>query len=177
MIMKNDYEVRGDITVIFLKKKNGEAFETIISTEDLPKAMEMPNKWAAKYDPDIKNYYVRGRFPKVNGKVREIRLHRWLMGDPKGMVIDHMNHDTLNNTRDNLRVITNAQNQQNRKGAMKNNKSSGIRGVTWHKRDKKWQAEIIINRKYKFLGYFDDVKEAEKAAIEARTIYMPFSTN
>jgi len=51
------------------------------------------------------------------------------MGEPKGKQVDHWNHDTLDNRKGNLRIVTNRQNNENRNGAYKNSKS-GIRGVS-----------------------------------------------
>jgi hypothetical protein len=82
--------------------------------------------------------------------------HGWL---PKQ--IDHIDNNKSNNKLDNLRDATKNQNQHNQ-GKHKNNKS-GYKGVTWHKRDKKWQAQIMINYKQKHLGYFDCPKEAHVA--------------
>jgi hypothetical protein len=166
--LKNNYEIRGDITAIFLKRRNKEVVETLISTSDLPKVMEYPNTWCFNY-----RGYVTGT-RTVNKIKKHAVLHRWIFDDPKGMVIDHINHDTLNNTRENLRVVTQSENLQNRKGAMKNSKS-GIRGVCWNKIRKKWQVQITTNKKLIHVGYFEDIKLAENAVVDARKKYMPYS--
>jgi hypothetical protein len=172
--MKNEFEIRGDITAIYIKQKDGTIFETKISTSDLSKAQEFPSLWHVAWSKDTNSYYVNGRLLKNEGS-KSVKLHRWILECPKGLVVDHINHDTLDNTRENLRILARAQNQQNRKGAMKNNKTSGIRGVSWSKNRNKWQAYVSINAKLKFLGYFEDIKEAEKTAINARKKYMPYS--
>lgn len=107
-------------------------------------------------------YYVA---TTINNKT--IYLHRLIMKAPKGKVVDHRNHDTMDNTRKNLKVVTQSINCLNRKGAAKHNKSSGIRGVSWHKHKGKWEACIHINRKKKFLGYFTDTTEAKNAVTAA----------
>lgn len=174
--MKNDYEIRGDITAIFIN--HGEhRLETIINTSDLEKAMKFPNSWYAVEDKKNETFYVNGCLPR-NGKKRvNMRLHRWLFDNPSGFVIDHINHNTLDNTRSNLRKVTNAQNQQNRRGASKSNKHSCVRGVYWHKNDKLWNVIVTVDRVRHHFGAFKDLKEAEKQAIEARKNLMPFSTN
>ena len=91
------------------------------------------------------------------------------------MKVDHISHETLKNTDDNLRICTHSENQQNRKSATSNNKSSGIRGVSWNISDKRWQVRISFNNKRIHLGNFIRVEEAEQAAKEARAKYMPFS--
>jgi hypothetical protein len=90
------------------------------------------------------------------------------------MVVDHIDHNGLNNTDGNLRVLTNAENQQNRKGAQYNNKT-GMRGVSWHNGARKWRAELIINNKCIHLGLYDDMHDASNAAVAGRLKYMPFS--
>lgn len=173
--MKNDYEIKGETTVVFLNRKNGTRLKASISTSDFDKVNSFPNTWVAQWNPLTKSYYVCGHFPK-NGKIRKrISLHRFLFDEPDGFVIDHIDHDTLNNTRKNLRVVTSAQNAQNKRGLNSNNKS-GIRGVCYVKQYGKWKGTIVVNQKSIHLGYFEDLIEAEKAVVKARKKYMPFST-
>jgi hypothetical protein len=67
-----------------------------------------------------------------------------------------------------LRPVTQKQNLENRAGAQSNNRSSGVRGVTWDKRNRKWQVQAKHNRKQYYGGYFDTIAEAEAAAIALR---------
>lgn len=104
--------------------------------------------------------------PKT-GKIRRrrrmtsLRLHRLIMNPPKGMMIDHINGDGLDNRRENLRVCTNAENQRNARLSSRN--KSGYKGVSWNKRDKKWRSQIQHERKVRHIGYFDCPKEAARA--------------
>ena len=94
---------------------------------------------------------------KRSGNWRPVSLHRFLMGEPKGMCVDHINGDTLDNRRNNLRIVTaqqNCLNQHFRKG------TSVYKGVAWCKREERWDIRIMINGKSIFLGYDDDEKEA-----------------
>lgn len=168
--MKNDYEVRGDVTAIFVTYKN-KRYETLIDTCDLPIADSYPNKWHAKLSRKNGDLYVKSNL-LVDGKTKVYILHRLLMGDPIGKVVDHINHKTLDNRRScNLRVATFAQNSMNRKGATIKSKS-GIRGVVWRENIQKWSAEIRVNKKSYGFGYFDDKKEAEKVVCEERKRYL-----
>lgn len=86
-----------------------------------------------------------------------IRIHRVIMDAPKGMSVDHINHDTLDNRKSNLRICTNAENRRNsisRKGLSK------YKGVSFSKEMKKWQACIFPNKKAIRLGFFDIESEA-----------------
>ena len=75
--------------------------------------------------------------------------------------IDHIDGNGLNNDIENLRAATRSQNGSNR-GAQKNN-TSGFKGVSWHKKAQKWQAQIIADRKHRYLGYFDTPEAAHEA--------------
>ena len=78
--------------------------------------------------------------------------------------IDHIDGNGLNNAWENLREATRVENLRNRR--LSKNNSSGAVGVTWAKNVNKWQAQIQINGKHKFLGHFSDIKDA----IQAREI-------
>jgi hypothetical protein len=67
-----------------------------------------------------------------------------------------------------LRPATQKQNMENRSGAQRNNLSSGVRGVTWDKERGKWQAKVKHNGRYVFAGRFDDLADAEAAAVAKR---------
>ena len=171
--MKNDFEIRGDVTAIFLRNKNGEIIETLIDTADLTIADSVRNRWYA-HKTSSGDYYVMLIDQKAQGK-KTVILHRLLMGNPEGYLVDHINHNTLDNRRSNLRVVTNTENQQNRKGANSDNKVSKVLGVSWHKSRKKWQARVQVNKKEVYLGVFDCIQEAEKAVLDARARLLPFS--
>lgn len=75
--------------------------------------------------------------------------------------IDHINGIKNDNRLCNLREATRIQNLANRP-APKNN-TSGMKGVSWHKKQRQWVAGMTINGKKKYLGGFDDAKEAQRA--------------
>ena len=96
---------------------------------------------------------------------KRILMHRLIVDAPAGRQVDHKNRDVpdygLDNRRSNLRVCTWSQNQANR-GLSKSNRS-GFRGVSFHKREGKWRAEICVNGVRHSLGVFDSAIEAAKA--------------
>jgi hypothetical protein len=76
---------------------------------------------------------------------------------PVGMV-DHINGNTLNNCRNNLRVTNKSLNGYNAK--IKSNNTSGYRGVSFNKKKRKWEAYIWLNKRRYHLGYFETKEEA-----------------
>jgi hypothetical protein len=101
-----------------------------------------------------------------DGKRRDIKLHRFIMECPPGLLVDHRNGNHLDCRRENLRVCTTAQNTRNE--PMLKTNTTGFRGVSFHKRRKKYRAYIKFNNRYIHLGYFQTPEEAaaeyEKAA-------------
>jgi len=107
-------------------------------------------------------------------KKKLYQMHRVIMNAPKGLQVDHINGDRLDNRRSNLRLCTQSQNASNR-GKNKNN-TSGYKGVSWNKREKKWSARIRVNGKLYFLGNFIDIKYAAQAYnIAAKKYHKQFA--
>jgi hypothetical protein len=172
--VKNAYEIRGEVTAIFVKHK-GNVMETIIDTVDLPMLINSKFYWYVSYAKSNNSFYVQGTSIRENGKQNKSRLHRFLMGNPKGKLIDHINHNTLDNRRSvNLREASVSENLQNRKGLTSHN-TSGYRGVSFDKSKGKYRAYIRVNNKLKALGCFKNAVEAAAVASAARRKYMPYS--
>lgn len=133
-----------------------QGYNTIVDDADF----QYLSKWKWFYNKG----YVR-RSDYSTGKLIKIYMHREIMKPPKGMVIDHIDSDKLNNQRSNLRICTHQQNQCNRK-KYKNNKS-GYKGVSFNKRDCKWVAGIGVGGMKKHLGSFTTAEEASKAYEQA----------
>ncbi len=170
--MKNKFEIRGDVTAIFVKYKD-KVMETLIDTDDLEKVMRFPNTWMANWYSASNNYYVIGNKPKdANGKRGTERLHRYILDAKDGLVVDHINHDTLDNRKSNIREVPVLINNQNQKGARTDNKSSGLRNVYWNKKRQKWVGKFSLNGKFQHVGFFETVEEANKAVKRARAKLM-----
>ena len=91
------------------------------------------------------------------------------------MTIDHMCHNRACVNVEHLRVVTNAQNQQNRKGANSLSKT-GVRGVYQHTQTGKWVASAQVDGN-RVSRLFPTKEEAERAVLDMRRTMMPFSTN
>lgn len=100
---------------------------------------------------------------------RMYRAHRlawlWMAGDWPTAEIDHVNLDKDDNCWSNLREATHSQNMINRR--LHRNNTSGCKGVHWHKRDKKWSAQISKDKRRINLGYFETREDAQSARKEA----------
>ena len=96
-------------------------------------------------------------------------MHRFLMGEPRGLQIDHWDHDTLNNRRYNLKVVTRSGNLMNRKGANRNS-NSGHRGVSLHTSTGKLQLRVTINGIQTYVGLFTTIEDA----LAARNQYQGY---
>ena len=94
--------------------------------------------------------------------VLERKLNRQLISKE---YTDHKDHDGLNNQRRNVRLATSSQNQMNQR--ISKNNTSGYIGVYWHKKHKKWQSQIMVDRKQMFLGRFINKEDAVKAYVKA----------
>ena len=87
-----------------------------------------------------------------------------------GVIVDHINHNTYDNRKINLRICTISQNGMNRKLA-KNN-TSGTTGVYWSKKINKWIAKITVNNHTIHLGSYNDLNEAIKIRKQAQDKYF-----
>ena len=103
---------------------------------------------------------------RKNGK--SIYMHRFIMQPPKFMEVDHINGDILDNTRENLRICTHADNLRNRR--VNKNTRSGFKGV--RPNGSKWQGYIMFNGKFIALGQFDTKEDAAKAYNNVAKIYF-----
>jgi hypothetical protein len=95
-----------------------------------------------------------------NGKSKTNLMHRLIMSEPNGYFIDHIDGNPLNNTKRNLRIVTNQQNCFNQKLTSKN--KSGYKGVYLKKGTEKWAATVRVNGKQTHLGYFDSKHDAAR---------------
>lgn len=119
-------------------------------------------KWYASWNRSTKSYTARRRRRKgEEGESVHILMHRQILATPNDKEVDHINHNTLDNRKCNIRNVSGSVNAHNRQG---------VRGYTWHKRKKKWMAAIKLNGKSIFLGYFDNELKARKVYLIMKII-------
>lgn len=138
------------------KSEQKEVARTKIDKEDLEK---------------VKNYkwYLNGTgYVVSNNKISNdkniiIFLHHIILSKKVGFMIDHLNHDILDNRKQNLRYATRSQNIMNQKSS---------RGYSWYKKNKKWVAYIQKDNKKIHLGYFTNEQDAINARHQAELKYF-----
>ena len=131
-------------------------------------------EWTGAKSDD--NYgYIR-----VNGKMTSVHRFAWTLVHGEllpGEQLDHICFNPSCVNVDHLRILTQMKNAQHSKGAYSNS-STGIRGVTWNKRHKKYHALVGHKGKRYYLGSFDDPIEAGKAAaLKRKELGFPLSNH
>lgn len=170
--MKNNCEIRGSESVIFVRCKK-EVYECLIDTATLDKAKAFPGTWTGHYNFYTKKFYVIGNTVEQDGSRKQVKFHRYITDAPTELLVDHVNHNTLDNRLCNLNFVSKIENAQNRKGLDANN-TSGVRGVYWNKNNNTWRARVKANGKNIEIGSFKCLEDAEKAVNEARIKYMDY---
>lgn len=158
--MTNNYRIDGNTVIIYCTFE-GEQVGTIIDLEDFELANSFPNKWYVKRSG--KNHFYVAGITRVDNKQKVHYLHRLITSCPAGKVVDHINHNTLDNRRENLRAVSTQINALN---------SRGNRSVGRRKDITKWRARIRVNGKEFHLGYFKTEEEALQARRKAEQIYF-----
>ena len=103
-------------------------------------------------------------------KGNKIYLHRIITNCPNGLCIDHINRKPYDNRKFNLRLATKRQNNKNT--TLKSNNKSGVIGVCWYARDKKWEANITVDYQTVHLGKFANKDDAIKSRLQAEADYF-----
>lgn len=172
--MKNDYKVEGDRVIIFLNSPKYGAQQAVVSLNQLDRVKEFPNTWYAAFSEKTQSFYVAGNMTVGKNKRRVVMMHRWIIGPHLEGEIDHVNHDTLDNTDNNLRLLTSAQNKQNRRGANRNSRT-GVRGVSYDEHRDVWTVRMKIDKKDGNYGTYKTKEEAVEASKRVRKSHMPYS--
>jgi len=154
------------ITIPLSKRgKSAGKYEVKVNLED---ADLSSYNWSARISSTMP--YAQYGTPKRYGEKRYFHMHRVILERMIGRklkkheVVDHINHDSLDNRRSNLRVATVQQNAQNMR--LRVDSSTGYKGVYNHSKGG-YVAQIWIDKKHKYLGYFQTPELAHEAYCKA----------
>ena len=145
---------------IINSKKYGN-IKVLLDDEDYDKVKATGYSLAVSYDKTIRGFYVQFTKKPKNSDTR--RLSRFITNCPKDLVVDHINRNTLDNRKCNLKVCTQFENMQNR-----SNNKTGTVGVRYYKSDDTYVAELFG----KFLGQSKDINKAIAIRKEAERKYF-----
>lgn len=143
---QNNYIIKDKYAEIVINSKYG-TIKALIDLEDVNLCKK--HYWTCNYQKTGNSFYIK---TVINNKV--LRLHRFITNCPKNLVVDHINHNTLDNRKENLKICTKFENSTN----LCTNKS-GICGVVYTGHNS-WNAYIHIKNKKINLGTYKTKQEA-----------------
>ena len=157
-IKGNKYIINGDYAEMIIESKTYGNFRVLLDLEEVDKCKD--------YTWCIRGY--KGMNYVYSSKLRK-EIQRFIMNTPKGLITDHINGDTLDNRKHNLRIVNHNQNGKNQK--VHKNNTSGYSGVSYIERVQRWKARINVDGKDIYLGYYDTFEQAKTARIQAEKKY------
>lgn len=143
---------------IINSKKYGKQI-VLLDDKDYDKVIKEKYSLSVTWDKTIKNFYVAFTAKPKDSSSR--LLHRYLLNPSKGLTVDHINRNPLDNRRCNLRICT--------------HNTSGKVGVSYNKNINKCIAYIKVKGKHKTLGEFKTFNEAVECRLKAEEKYFPNS--
>lgn len=129
------------------------------------------SQWSWSY---ATGYAVRGE--RTGGRQRLVKMHREILGLPRdfdGREGDHKNGNRADNRRENLRIVTVAQNRQNRR--LRVDSTTGVRGVTRipSAQGPRYKVRAWVDGRRRTFGSYATLEEAAMVAREVRLRHMP----
>lgn len=137
--------------------------KSIVDNEDIERLSKIT--WRPTYSRRTNSFYIENT---IHGKI-----HRFILGFKKKenveLKVDHIDRNSLNNSKDNLRLVTQAMNCKN--SSLRSDNTSGIKGIRFEEKRNRWSSEIYVNgkkysRTYSVNKYGNE--EAKRLAIEFR---------
>lgn len=142
---------------IELSGSAGAGLWAVIDEADLP--LVSPYRWYAHKTRWAT--YAKAVF-WADGRTKSIYMHRLILDAPKGLKVDHHDHDGLHNRRSNLRLASTSQNNANFRVEGRS-RGSRYKGVYWYAPTRRWTAHIGIGGRSYNLGYFPTAEDGARA--------------
>lgn len=156
---QNEYDLSGEYGIGYCSNTGSEFY---FDLEDYDKI----KNYCWHEDVDWSGHHtVRTKMKTIDGW-KNIRMHVFL----GYKLCDHIDRNSLNNRKNNLKQATAIENARNR--SKQSNNTSGFIGVSYDKNKSKWYAQIVVDRKNKYLGSFKNINDAIKARLEAEAKYF-----
>lgn len=114
----------------------------------------------------------KGGYARSSKNRKKVHAHRLVINAGDYNVnnqVDHINGNTLDNRKENLRIVTSRQNGLN--SSIRKDNTSGVTGVCWDKKKQQWCVRVYENEVAIYLGYFDKFEDAIKARIKGEEKY------
>ena len=172
--MKNKYEIADNYVIIHIKGRKSNLFEMLVDLDDFKKLLELNYSIFAHYYKSNGNWYAGitiylGMDENGKSKNKSVLVHRFILGlEDQNIKIDHINHNTMDNRKVNLRAASESNNCRNR-GNINSNNKTGYRNVCF---SEGWFiVQMQVDGKNKILKKFKDVDEAGAFAKEMRDKY------
>ena len=148
-----------------------QGYVAIVDDEDAERISRF--KWHITINKSKNSHHV---YAEATPKYRyRISMHRLIAGAGVGNEVDHINGNTLDNRRNNLRLCTRSQNNGNQR---KTRGSSRYKGVCFDKQTGRWRAQIAHNGKRMKIGRFDIEEAAARAyRMKARELFGEFASD
>lgn len=134
-------------------------YHALVSLEDIDRVSQI--KWRVRIDSDGRPLAVAHK-PGSGKRGKEITLHRFIVDAQPGQIVDHINGDTLDDRRSNLRVCRNAENIRNQR-PHRDKRTSKLKGVYFQPSRRSFRAQITVDRRKINLGNYPTEVEAAHA--------------
>ena len=136
----------------------------LVDDEDFERVSQV--KWHAWWNKGTKSFYAC-RNVKINGKRTSEYMHRFILGlkTDNNKHIDRLNHNTLDNRKENMNIVTNRGNHHN----MRNQSQYGPCIYYYRHKKNPFQVQVRVNGKSIYIGYFPTQEAAATARDEFNT--------
>ena len=157
-IMKDSSGVETHCVLQITRPTTGEVFDFLIDVADIPLAQKY--NWAIALIRRKKRDFTYAKAMPKRGE--SYQLHRLVTSCPNDLVVDHINGDTTNNMKENLRVVTSQQNSAN---------SVSAKGFSYYSgKTKPYRVSLRTGSKNTYIGYFATESEARLAYVKAKEV-------